>query len=166
MIREDDVFTAVRALILNVLPTIGAENVRQGQQDDVPMPTGPNFIILTPGDRGALATTVREYRPDDGERDTTRSTRFGMQIDFYGPDATDNGQRFAILFRDMYGCDFLRPYDVQPLFTDDGRQMPLVNSEKQYETRWMIRTVLQINPTVSTTQEFADTVIVKIVEAD
>ena len=166
MITEDDVFLAVRALILAILPDIGAANVRQGQQNDIPMPLARNFVLMTPGDRGALATTVRDYRPDDGERDTTRSTRFAMQIDFYGPDATDNGQRFAILFRDMYGCDFLRPYDLQPLFTDDGRQMPLVTAEKQYETRWMIRTVLQINPTVSTPQDFTDTVAITLLEAD
>lgn len=166
MITEDEVFTAVRAFILNILPTIGPDNVRQGQQNSVPMPLGPNFVIMTPGDRGPLATTVREYRPDNEMRDTTRSTQFGLQLDFYGPEATDNGQVFSILFRDMYGCDFLRPYDVQPLYTDSGRQMPLTNSELQYETRWMIRTVLQINPTVSTTQDFADTVAVVILEAD
>jgi hypothetical protein len=87
-------------------------------------------------------------------------------VNFYGPNATDNAQIFNQLFRDLYGCDFLRDYDVQPLWCDDGRQLPLVDSEKQYETRWMIRALMQINPTISTSQDFADTLDLTIVEAD
>ncbi len=171
-ITDDAAFDALRLFLLNVLDGIGNENVRQGQQNRVPMPAGPNFVIMTPSDRGGLATTVREYVPPVapvpalGIRNTTRSTRVGVQVDFYGPTATDNAQIFNELFRDMYGCDFMRPYGVQPLWCDDGRQMPLVDSEKQYETRWMIHAVMQINPTVSTSQAFADTLAVSIVEAD
>lgn len=175
MITENDIFTGLRAFVLNVLPALaasGGTNVRQGQQNDVPMPPGPDFVLLTPSDRGVLATTVREYTPSTspapalGTRETTRSTQIGVQCDFYGPNAADNAQVFNTLFRDLYGCDFLRAYDVQPLWCDDGRQMPLVDSEKQYETRWMVRAVLQANPTVSTSQDFADTLAVTTVEAD
>lgn len=171
-ITDDDVFACLQAFILNVLPDLAGpledplRNVRQGQQNDVPMPNAENFVIMTPSDRAGLATTVREYRPVDEMRDTTRSTQVGCYVNFYGPNATDNGQIFNQLFRDMYGCDFMRPYSVQPLWCDDGRQMPLIDEAKQYTTRWMIRAVMQINPTVSTSQQFADTLTVTIVEAD
>lgn len=165
-ITDDDVYTALRLFILAILPDLGPENVLLGPMNRVPMPPGPNFVIMSPTDRGALATTVRQYLPDDGERHTTRSTRVGCFVNFYGDDATDNGQIFNQLFRDMYGCDFMRPYFVQPLWCDDGRQAPLIDSEKQYAQRWVIRTVMQINPTVSTSQQFADTVAVTLVEAD
>lgn len=130
------------------------------------MPPGPDFVIITPSDRSGLATTVHGYRPGDAQRDTERATRVGCYVNFYGPNATDNGQIFNQLFRDMYGCDFMRPYSVQPLWCDDGRQMPLIDDSKQYETRWMIRAVMQINPTVSTAQQFADTLAITILEAD
>lgn len=171
-ITDDDVFTALRAFVLDVLPSIGGDNVRQGQQNDVPMPPGPDFVLLIAANRAALATTIRDYTPPvdpipaTGIRDTTRSTQVGVMVNFYGPGATDNAQIFNQLFRDLYGCDFLRPHGVQPLWCDDGRQLPLVDSEKQYETRWMIQTLMQINPTISTSQEFADTLDLTIVEAD
>ena len=171
-ITDDDVFAARKAFIHDVLPDLTNDNVRQGQQNDVPMPAGSDFVIMIPADRSGLATTVRDYTPPVdpipalGTRETTRSTQVGCYVNFYGPSATDNAQIFNQLFRDLYGCDFLRPYSVQPLWCDDGRQMPLVDSERQYTTRWMIHALMQINPTVSTSQEFADTVSVTIVEAD
>ena len=163
-ITDDDVFAALRAFILEVLPDLGGQNVRQGHQNRVPMPPGANFVIMTPADRAGLATTVREYDSTTGIRDTTRSTQVGCYINFYGPDATDHGQVFNQLFRDLYGCDALRPYGVQPLWCDDGRQMPLIDSEKQYQTRWMIHALMQVNPTVSTAQDFAGSVAINIVE--
>lgn len=171
-ISNDDTFEALRQFILNVIPALGGENVRQGQQNRVPMPPGPDFVIMTPKDRSVLATTVRDYVPPVdpipalGTRNTTRSTQVGVLLDFYGENATDYAQIFNQLFRDMYGCDFLRPYNVQPLWCDDGRQMPLVDSEKQYTGRWMVHALMQINPTVSTSQDFADIVEATIVEAD
>ena len=165
-IEDDDVFAALSAFLMDICPNLGRNNIRQGQQNRVPMPPGPSFVILIPTDRAGLATTVRDYLPDTNERHTTRSTQVGCYINFYGPDATDNGQIFNQLFCDLYGCDFLSTYGVQPLWCDDGKQMPLIDSEKQYETRWMIHALMQINPTISTTQQFADTVSVSIKEAD
>lgn len=165
-ITDDDVFVALVAFLRDVLPALGVNNIRQGQENNVPMPPGPDFVIITPSDRSGLATTSHDYAPLLDQRDTTRATQVGCYVNFYGPNATDNGQVFNQLFRDMYGCDFMRPYNVQPLWCDDGRQMPLIDDSKQYETRWMIRAVMQINPTVSTTQQFADTLELTIVEAD
>jgi len=165
-IFDDDVFAALKAFMHEILPELANNDIRQGQQNDVPMPVGPDFVILIPTDRASLATTVRNYAPTDSQRLTTLSTQVGCQINFYGPNATDHAQIFAQLFRDLYGCDYLRPFGVQPLWCDDGRQMPLVDSEQQYTTRWLVHALMQINPTVSTSQQFADTVGVIIVEAD
>lgn len=171
-ITDDDTFTALRAFILAVLPDLTGDNVLQGPMNGVPMPPGPDFVIMVPMDRAGLATTVRDYVPSEdpapalGTRETTRSTQVGCMVNFYGENATDNGQIFNQLFRDLYGCDFMRPYGVQPLWCDDGKQMPLIDGEKQYAVRWMIHALMQINPTISTSQEFADTVAVTMVEAD
>lgn len=165
-ITDDQAFTVLRSFILDVLPAMAPENVRQGQANDIAMPAGDDFIIMIPASRSQLATTVREYRPDAGERDTTRSTRVAAMLNFYGDTAADNAQIFTTLYRDLYGCDFMRTLHAQPLWCDDGRQMPLVTGEQQYLNRWLVQAVLQINPTVSTSQEFADTVDVTLVEAD
>ena len=75
-------------------------------------------------------------------------------------------QIVSTLLRDTYGCDFLRPHLVQPLYTGDPRQLPLVTGEQQYLQRWMLGATLQFNPTVSTSQQFADIVDVTLVEID
>lgn len=170
-LTESAVFTGLRAFVLDVLPLTGP-NVLKGQQNRVPMPTGPNFCILTPTGRAQLATTARTYRPPtlpvpaEGERDTQRSTRLDVQIDVYGPAAAENVQIISTLLRDLYGCDFLRPHRVQPLYCSEPTQLPLITGEKQYEQRWTVTAALQFNPTVSTSQQFADIVELTIVEAD
>lgn len=168
-LTEQAVFIGLRAFMLDVL-TIGPANVVKGQANRVPMPAGPNFVILTPTGRAQLATTARTYRPSDdpaptdGARDTQRQTRLDVQVDIYGPAAAENVQIVSTLLRDMYGCDFLRPHKVQPLYCSDPRQLPLITGEKQYEQRWMLGATLQFNPTVSTSQQFADIVDITFVE--
>lgn len=168
-LTEQAVFIGLRAFMLDVLAVLPV-NVVKGQANRVPMPTGPNFVILTPGGRAQLATTVRTYEPSDdpapadGARDTQRQTRLDVQVDIYGPAAAENVQIVSTLLRDMYGCDFLRPHKIQPLYCSDPRQLPLITGEKQYEQRWMLGATLQFNPTVSTSQQFADIVDVTFVE--
>lgn len=168
-LTEEAILTGLRAFLLDVL-TVGPANVVRGQQNRVPMPVGPNFVIMTPTARGQLATTVRTYRPSDdpapaeGERDTQRSTRLDVQLDVYGPGAAENAQIVTTLLRDVYGCDFLRPHLCQPLYCGDPTQLPLITGEKQYEQRWTIPTSLQFNPTVSTSQQFADNVAITLAE--
>jgi len=168
-LTELAVFIGLRAFVLDVL-ALPANQVVKGQQNRVPMPAGPNFVILTPTGRAQLATTVRSYRPPVdpapavGTRDTQRQTRLDIQIDVYGPAAAENVQILSTLLRDMYGCDFLRPHRVQPLYCSDPKQLPLISGEMQYAQRWTLGATLQFNPTVSTSQQFADIVDVTFVE--
>lgn len=166
MISEDDIFAALRGFILTTVPA-GVE-VLQTQVNRVPQPRGPNYVLMTAASRTFQSSSYREYRPDAGQVDIARSTGAGFQLDFYGPLSSDYAQRFATLFRDdnaYVWFDDNHP-DVTPLYCDDGSQMPLTNGEKQYEARWMIQAMLQVNPVVSTAMQFADSVDVTIVEAD
>lgn len=170
-LTESAIFTALIAFVEDVLPISGL-NVVKGEQNRVPMPAGPNFVVITPSGRVRLATNVRTYVPSDdpapadGQRQTQQQTRMDVQIDVYGPNAAENVQIISTLLRDTYGCDFLRPHNCQPLYCGDPRQLPLVTGEQQYLARWMLGTTLQFNPTVSTSQEFADIVDITLVEAD
>lgn len=163
-ITEDDAIAALRDFLLLVLPS-GIEVV-QGQDNYVPEPAGPNHIILTPASRTHLSSSYREPRPDDDAVLVSRSTRIDIQMDVYGPNGSDYAQVISTLLRDDYGCQAMAGTGVQPLYCDDGQQMPLVNGEKQYEQRWRLHAQLQIDPTVSTPAQFADMVELSIVEAD
>lgn len=98
----------------------------------------------------------------------TSPMRVTVQIDVHGPSSTDNTQRLVTLFRDEYGCDFFAayPWPVAPLYIDDGSQVPFVNGEGQYEDRWVLQAKLQINPTVSTPQQFAQVLTPAVIPAD
>jgi hypothetical protein len=163
-ISEDAVMTALRSFLLEVLPA-GVE-VIQGQQNRAPEPRGPNHIVMTPARREQLSSTTHGYDPASNSNTVARSTAFHCTLDIYGPDGSDNAQVVSTLLRDSYGCEFLEPYGIQPLYCDDGQQMPLVNGEFQYENRWMVRCVLQANPSVVVSAEFGDSVITTLTRAD
>ncbi len=180
-LTDDAIVTALRAFLLAVLPD-GVEVV-QGQVNRVPEPASPDHVIITAAKRTQLSTTVHRYVPTSGDSDnalgaqplgasparggfqrTGRSNSLTYQLDVYGPNSNDNAQVIATLFRDDYGCAFLALYGVQPLYCDDGQQMPLVNGEYQYEDRWTMSVVLQGNPYVSVPAQFADKVRVDMQE--
>lgn len=161
---EDDIFTALRAFLLLVLPE-GTE-VLVSQQNRVPQPRGPNYVMMTATNRVFQSSPYREYRPAQGMVDRARSTAAGFQLDFYGPLSSDYAQRFATLFRDDYAVEAMASSGAAPLYCDDGSQMPLTNGEKQYEARWMIQAVCQVNPVVSTPMQFADKVTPTLVKVD
>lgn len=93
-----------------------------------------------------------------GKRGAMQPTEVAIQLDVHGPNSTDNCQIISTLFRDGYGYDFFaqQPADMAPLYTDDGRQMPFINGENQYEDRWVMNVYMQANIAVSTGQQFAD----------
>lgn len=180
-ITEDAINVALRLFLLSILP-VGVEVV-QGQANRVPEPGSLDHIIFTPSSRRQLSTTTHQYNAANMAPSTTsgsyplgsslptsdiaivgRSNSIDYQLDVYGPNATDNAQVIATLFRDSYACDFLDPYQMQPLYCDDGQQMPLVNGEYQYEDRWMLKVTLQANPGIVTPIQFAPNVVVTPVE--
>lgn len=164
-LTDSHVFAALRTfLVRDVLPA-GVEAL-QTQQNRVPQPTGKHYVMMTPASRTFMSSSYRSYRPADDQADISRSTSVTIQLDFYGPESSDHAQRFATLFRDDYAYGKFAGTGVTPLYCDDGSQMPLTNGEKQYEARWMLQTVLQVTPVVSTAMQFADTVDVTIVKAD
>lgn len=162
-ITEDELMDVVGGFTTSILGNIP---VARGQDNRVPEPLGPNFVIITPILRRQLSTTRHENDDTINIIFVDRPTEAHLQIDIYGPISTDNAQIFTTLFRDSYGTEAMAGTGVQPLWCDDGRQMPLVNGEEQYEARWMINAVVQINPAVSTPAQFADTVTVDMIKAD
>lgn len=94
--------------------------------------------------------------------------RLTVQIDVHGPTGADNIQRIAALWRDDFAClAFQRSgIDAQPLYADEPMQVPFVNGEAQYETRWTMNLLMQINPVVTVQQQFAGEVTVALDPVD
>jgi hypothetical protein len=171
-LTESQIFKALRSVLLGILPA-GTEVV-QGQQNRVAEPKGADFCICTPILRTRLETNRDTFTdaplatPPIGTRDSLAPTQVTIQLDVHGPASADNAQMISTLFRDEYATiEFARlPYDVQPLYADDPRQIPFESGEQQTEERWSVDVVLQANPVTGTAQDFADVVTVTTIEAD
>ena len=162
-LSSTDVFTALRAFLLAVLPA-GTEVV-QTQDNGVPMPAGP-FVAMNNSGVKRLATNVDSGTPgasNPGGWSITTPTQFTMQLDFYGPTASAMAMTVQAMFRDETGLA-LFPATVQPLYCDDPMQIPLVTGEQQWLERWRVSAVMQIDPSVTTTQDFAGALDIGLVD--
>lgn len=91
-------------------------------------------------------------------------TRITIQLDVHGPNSADSAQTISTLFRDEYGTAFFSEsgYDVQPLYADDPKQIPFINAEQAYETRYVIDAVLQANQVVAPPQQYLQQIEITI----
>jgi hypothetical protein len=142
-LNEQDLYTAIRRFILSVIPE--ADDVLQGIQNQVAMPAKP-FIAMTTLFSGRIATNHFEY--DVGKKDIVQPQKWTVQIDCYGEPSNAWAIVLTTLLRDEYSCSQF-PENIQPLYADDPKHLPMVNSEQQYEKRWMITACFQVNPKMS-----------------
>jgi hypothetical protein len=93
-------------------------------------------------------------------------TEITVQLDVHGPNSADNAETISTLFRDDFGYQqFLASgYNVWPLDADDPRQIPFLNAEQQYETRWIVEAKLQANQIVNPPQQYMSQVDVDLEE--
>lgn len=161
----DDVFTALRTLIQAIIGT--DVEVIQGIVNRAAMPIG-GFVVMTMLYSERLATNIDSWDYTALAPtiiNATMSTKLSIQIDAYGPNSSDWAAMLATLLRDDYACIALAP-TCQPLYVDDPRMMPLLDSEQQYEQRWMIGAMIQYNPTVSPLQDYANALTVGLFNID
>ena len=96
---------------------------------------------------------------------STQSTQVTVQLDVHGPASADNAQIISTLLRDEYAVDQF-PSGIAPLYCDDPQQIPFVNDQDQYETRWVVRAQLEAEQTVTVPQQFADTLAVGLIDVE
>lgn len=163
----DDLYTAVKAFLMNVLPLDNAHVVK-GQGNRVPSPlggtvaSGGGYATMQIVNSPRLRTNVDTWDPTDPAptgQTTEMGTQVEVQIDLYSALAFDWANLVQAMWRDQYGVDLLAP-TYAPLYADNPILGDFTDSEDQYEQHWIIRAQLQYNPTVSTPQQFADTVTV------
>ena len=166
-ITSANVTAALRSFLLAILPS--NVEVFIGQANLVPEPRRPDFIVMTPNTRACLSTTVIAWDQADPNANTmtwAESTQIDVQLDIHGANGTDNAQVIQTLFRSAYACDFMAGSGVQPLYCDDGKQVPFINGEFQWEDRWIINAQLAATPIVSTPQQFAATLTAGLIDVD
>jgi hypothetical protein len=161
-ITIDDVIDALAEVLTPFCPD--AQIVR-GQTNRAPQPRNP-CVILTEIGLTDLQVPSAFTDPSDQETVLAGPQRITVQIDFYGALAGEWCSTAKQVLRSAYGFENM-PIDIKPLYTDDGRQAPLVSGEQQYETRWILTAALQYNPVATVPQPTATALqIDEIVAAD
>lgn len=124
----------------------------------------------TPGGAGVYVVSpsqaVSSETMSTGTMTVAQSTESVMQVDVHGPNSADNAQAIAMSIRSEFAVNQMDGSGVTPLFADEPRQAPFITAAKQYENRWVVDVHLQITPTVSTPQEFADAVTLTVVDVE
>ena len=162
-VTQSQVQAALRSFLLTVLPT-GWEVV-EGQDSRVPEPSNPRFVIMTVIGRTRLETNGYAYAPPSGSatqqgtETVTQAFQVTFQLDFHSAnvgDSSDACVMVSTLFRDdrAYQAFAASGLPVSPLYADDPKQVPFVNAEQQFETRWLLDAVLQVNAGVVWAQDF------------
>jgi hypothetical protein len=169
-ITETIVLAALRAFLITVLPS-GVE-VIAAQDNRVPEPVAPDFITMNSIGQARLATNTNTYSDGyptvAGIEKIKQPTQYTIQLDVHGPSSTDNTEIITTLFRDAYAVDMFRNsgFDIAPLYANDPKQVPFINSEQQYENRWIIELAIQYTPTVQIGMEFFTAAEVNLVHVD
>lgn len=103
-----------------------------------------------------------------GSQSITQEVEITIQLDVHGPASAENAQAITTLLRDGYAVDAFLALgaDVMTLHADDPKQVPFINGEQAYETRWVIEAKLQANQVLSIPQQFAGALAVGIVDVD
>ena len=144
---------------------------QQAQVDRVPMPLGV-FNILTPLRFRRLGTTKDTY-VDTGDNTTatmsyTEIREAHIQVDLYGEQAGDRAIQLETMFASSYGYETIKALDdrLAPLYATEAIQAPMINSESQWQERYIITLTLQAHITVSLSQAYFDTVSITPTQVD
>ena len=147
-----DLFVELKAFIVAQLG-IDAGNVIQGYNNRAAMPTG-GFVVMSMVYSNRLATNT--HSNTDDSLTVLKPTDVAVQIDCYGDKSYEWSHTLCTLLRDDVSIsDF--PSGIVPLYADDARLMPIINSEQQYEKRWMFTANFQVNSAVTLGIQTANT---------
>lgn len=155
---EDQTFDALFRWVMKVLDLpYDTEQVVKGFQNQSATPTG-SYIVISPG----LMTRQdfgRRYYDSDAEQAVQEAhLTYSYQVDCYGPAGPTWASILAAAWRTMWTVDNMVSDVLTPLYADAPQQLNIVNSEGQWEQRFMIRLFGQVNQSVGLPQDFFDQV--------
>ena len=170
-ITDTNILTALRNFLVAYLPS-GVAVIR-AEINRVAEPSGTDFVVMTPTMRTRLQTNVDTYASASQGAELTllnslQAMQVTVQLDVHGPSSDANAQVVSTLLRDYVACSFFAAsgFDITPLYAGDPHQTPFLNGENQFEFRWTVEAVLQVNAVVTIGQQFADTLTTTIYEVD
>lgn len=162
---EDQTFDALFRWVTKVLDLpYNTTQVVKGFQNVVATPTG-SYVVISPGIMQRQDFGRRVYDPAGEQTIQDAHITYSYQVDCYGPEGPSRASILSVAWRSMWGVDNMNPAVLTPLYADAPQQLNIVNSEGQFEQRFMIRLFGQVNQRVGLPQEFFTSVSLDIFEA-
>lgn len=173
------VIGAVYAALVPFIATVTglpASNIVLGLANRAAMPM-PGFITVQAITRHRLRTNqhsgVSIAEDLSGSVTIEEGVEVAVQIDCYSvppadavtPTAEDWATMLSSTLRDNYACSQF-PSNIQPLYADDARMIPLVAGEEQYEERWSLDAHFQYDPQTTIPQQYADVLTLGLIDID
>ncbi len=154
--------TVIEALGAFIQPFVGTTQIIRAQANRVAMPVGA-FVELTEISSIDLEVPRQWYDGANAQKDIIGPKRIMIQSDFYGESSGDWCAAVKTVWRTSYATEQFAA-GIAPLYCDDGREVPLVTGEEQYERRWELNMMLQYNPVICVPLQSADILSMNIVE--
>lgn len=164
---EDQTFDALFRWVTKVLDMpYDTLQVIKGFQNLTATPTG-SYIVISPGLMQRQDFGRKVYDRDNSQVIVGAHNTYSYQVDCYGPAGPTWASILAAAWCTMWGVDNMLPPVLTPLYADAPQQLNIVNSEVQFEQRFMIRLFGQVNQDVGLPQDFFDDIeLDSIVTAD
>jgi hypothetical protein len=126
-------------------------------------PGGVGTYTISPSQTITPAQTIA-----GGTAGLLQKTEILFQCDVHGPNCSDNAQVISTAMRDPIAQRYFQPNvtGVAPLHADSPRQVPFLNGESQWESRYVVEAHLQANQLVIFPQEFAEVADVDVISVD
>ncbi len=166
---EAQIFTALRAFVLEVLPV--RTTVLQARQNRTPPPQGM-LVLITPLSRQPIGTGCTRYGPQSCT--LLRQEQLATQISLFGTGAADAAQTLLTLWRDAWSTTFFTNLMAQqqdmpriaPLYADNAECLPYVNAQQQYEPHWQLTLYSQLTFSITLPAAAATAATVHSMAAD
>lgn len=151
---EDQTFDALFGYIARCLGLPDdTQDIVKGFQNLVASPVG-SFVVVSPGILQRHDFGRWEYDPAGMATTVVAHNTYSYQLDCYGPEGATRASILAAAWRSMWGATVMQGAAITPLYADAPQYLSIVNSEGQYEARWMIRLFGQVNQNVSLPQDY------------
>lgn len=141
--------------------------IYQAQDNRVEMPLD-KFAILTPITFKRLTTTKIRDIPEKEQALYSEVREVSIQLDIYGAGGAERAIAVETAFRSslMYELLTARDSRVIPLYSETAVQASMINSESQWQERYIVMLRLQINMTLTAPQDYFNRVEFKTCAVD
>lgn len=153
----------VAFLTTYIKPTITADNVLAGSQQNMVLPENEDYVIFQISQQIRHGMPTETYDPEHETLTLKELNEIVVKVDCYA-NSTNSSQDDAILraqirannlnllFRSSVAVSFFKPYGISALFAEDAQDTTIISDSEQYLHRWTVNLHLSLANTITLPQ--------------